>query len=206
MDGMRSWTPIALPTSGYVTDFRVNPFNGDLLMVTSTGWINSEQVWVSADAGQQWAPMQQPPFPFGPEGLAIQQPYTDQPWHVCGADPSNWYINGQHNPHTHDIECTGDGGATWVIQHLDVPNDPGTGYPAYSLVAIADDGSVLGRTPAGLVRFTLGSTGLEPLGPVPQAGALAYAAGMGAGVLWSGPFDNAENTDPQGRIFNASYA
>jgi hypothetical protein len=72
-------------------------------------------------------------------------------------------------------------------------------------VAIADDGSLLVTTPAGLERFLPGSASAQGLGVPPTAGPIIYAAGTGAGVLWEGPIDNYPDGDPLGRIFTASY-
>jgi hypothetical protein len=215
-DKMRTWTPLAPPTGGYVAGFWLNPFNGGLLALTSTGYFQSQLLWTTSDGGQHWSQVYDSPFPFDVYNIVVQQPFTDQPWRICGADPATWYINGQHNTHTHDVACTPDGGFTWVTRHMDVP-DNADGSAAYGLVGIADDGSVLVVVPSGLARFTLNASRLDLLGPVPDAGrvgyglnttagTVGYAAGMGIGMLWAGPIDDFSDDDPQGHIFTASYA
>lgn len=215
-DRMRTWTPLSGPPlppqpfpgagRGDVLSFWLNPLDGGLLVITTSGIFNSEQFWTSSDAGQHWTQIKDPPFPFDFGHIIVQRPFTEQPWRLCGADPVNFgYVGRPQNTHIRDVACTPDGGATWVTRHMDVP-DNASGFPEYDLVAIADDGSVLVTVPSGLARFTPGSPRLDLLGPVPNAGALGYAAGMGMGVLWAGPMHNVPDDDPQGRIFTASYA
>jgi hypothetical protein len=221
---MRTWTPLAgppLPTSafnpfqgGYVVSCWLNPFSGELLAITTSGVFNAEQFWTSSDVGQRWTQIKDPPFPFAVYDILVQQPFAGQPWRICGADPANWYINGQHNTHIHDVACTPDGGATWVTSHLDL-SDAVLGTPDYALDAIADDGSVLALLPAGLARFTPGSSRLDLLGPIPStiaqqgtvpyAGVLVYAAGQGVGTFWTEP-TGANTGGPPGPVFTATYA
>ena len=207
-DNLRTWKPVAGPLGDAVTNFWLNPFNGDMLVTTSTGWYHRETFVTSTGRDATWTKLAAPPFAFF--DFAVQQPFTDQPWSICGGDSSSTFINGmQQNTHMDALACTSDSGAHWTTHQLDVPNDRG-GRPNsganYTLVGIADDGSALLTTPAGLERVASGRAGAQALGAAPNAGLLIYVAGGGAGVLWSAPQGGYTNPDSQGRIFTAMYA
>jgi hypothetical protein len=214
VDGMRTWTTIAIPSVGdgsvagpiqeQVLAFWLNPLSGALLVMNTNSVFNDEHFWSSTDV-THWTQLNAPPFPFAVFDIVVQQPFTNAPWRICGGDSSNWYVNGQSNTHIKDIACTVDGGAHWIMCHLDFTLN-GAGLPDYTLVTIADDGDLLFTTSSGLERFAIGPGGVDSLGPVPNAGAAVYAASGGNGVLWAGPANNFQDPDAQGRVFTASYA
>lgn len=217
-DNRRTWKPVpglasdtAAPVpelgSARVYNFWLNPISGALLVMTSDGGINQQTFLTSTNGGASWTTLAAPPFPFAIYDIAVQQPFTDQPWRICGGDPSSETIRGvQQNTHMDELTCTPDGGAHWVTYHLNVPNTLGGTNPDYTLVAIADDGAVLMTTPSGLERYADGASSAQALGPAPNGGLTQYAAGQGAGALWSAPVGGYANPDPQGRIFTARYA
>ncbi|HEY7779873.1 MAG TPA: hypothetical protein VIC85_06650 [Ktedonobacterales bacterium] len=204
VDGRRTWTPVPTPPAGMVAAFWLNPFSGGLLGLTGADIFNGQALWATTDGGSHWTALPPSVFAGDMNDLMVQQPFTDQPWRVCVGDRSNWYIGGQTNTHADDSACTSDGGAPWLTRHLDVL-DNANGMPDFTPVAIADDGSLLVTTPAGLERFLPGSMSAQRLGVPPTASPIVYAAGTGAGVLWEGPIDNYPDADPLGRIFTASY-
>jgi hypothetical protein len=216
-DNMSTWSPVpgfaASPTPApafnaiAVVGFWLNPYTGRLLAMTTNGFYNQEAFLTSTDSGADWTPLPRPPFPFAVYEIAVQQPFTDQPWRICGGDTSSVTIHGvQQNNNMDSLACTADDGAHWTTYHLNVPNDRGGVVANYTLVAISDDGSPLLTTPSGLERVASGSGAMQSLGQAPQGGTLLYAAGAGVGVLWSAPVGGYPDTDPQGRIFTASYA
>lgn len=209
-DHLRTWTPVDGLGGVAIGDFWLNPVTGALLVMSTTGWYNQEAFQTSFDGGRTWTELAAPPFPFAVYDIAVQQPFTDQPWQICGGDPSSRIENGvQQNPHMDALACTSDGGAHWAIHQLAVANDRGSGANTganYTLVGIADDGAALVTTPAGLARIVNGTAGAQALGLAPNAGLLIYAAGGGAGVLWSAPQGGYTDPDAQGRILTASYA
>jgi len=210
-DDMRSWSPVPGLVGLTITGFWLNPVTGALLVMTSGGGYSDAVAFeTSTNDGATWSTLAAPPFPFAVYDIAVQQPFTAQPWRICGGDPTSDILNGaQQNPHMDMLACTSDGGAHWATSHLDAPNDragaPNTGAN-YTLVGIADDGSALLTTPAGLERVVSGGTQAQSLGPAPNGGETVYAVGAGAGALWSGPQGGYADPDPQGRIFTASYA
>lgn len=217
-DNRRTWKPVpgvasdtAAPVpelgGGRVYNFWLNPISGALLVMTSNGFINQQTFLTSTDGGAKWTTLAAPPFPFETYDIAVQQPFTAQPWRICGGDPASETIGGvQQNTHMDELACTPDGGAHWVTYHLNVPNTLGGANPDYTLVGIADDGALLLTTPSGLARYTDGSPSMQALGPAPNGGLTQYAAGQGAGALWSAPEGGYANPDSQQRIFTGSYA
>lgn len=206
-DHMRNWAPVPGLMGLTITGFWLNPFTGALLVTTSLGGYNQVTCESSTNDGASWSILPAPPFPFAFYDFVVQQPFTDQPWAICGGDPSSMFLHGvQQNPYMDTLACTSDSGAHWETHQLNVPNDrggePDTGAN-YTLVGVADDGAALLTTPAGLERVISGSAGAQALGSAPNAGQLLYTAGGGAGALWSGPQPG--YPDPQGRIFTASY-
>lgn len=201
-DGMRTWQQAPAPLGGYVTRFWLNPYDGRMLTLTSNGYYNSANFWTTPSPGQRWSSVSEQPYPFASYSIVVQQPYTAAPWTICGADPSDWFDGTQHNPHMHDIACTTDSGSTWHTIHLDEPtvtND----QPEYTLLAVADDGSVLLRSTSGIARLVPPSAQIAALGVSPQAGDLEYGAGSGAGMLWAASYPTDPN--PQGQIYTAAY-
>jgi hypothetical protein len=183
----------------------LNPYNGALLVETSNSFFNDEHFWSSSN-GTQWTALPAPPFPFAVDSFVVQQPFTDAPWRICGGDPAAYGTIGQNaNTHIDDLACTADSGAHWVTRHIDFATSGGN-LPGYTLVTIANDGGLLFSDGPNLKRFAIGTGGIESLGPVPNAGLILYASGDGAGMLWAGPADYYPDSDPQGRIFTASYA
>lgn len=217
-DNRRTWKPVPgvasdttapVPELGgaRVYNFWLNPISGALLVMTSDGGIDQQTFLTSTDGGDHWTTLAAPPFPIETYDIVVQQPFTAQPWRICGGAPYSETIRGvQQNKHMDELACTLDSGAHWVTYHLDVPTRPDSGTPEYTLVGIADDGAVLLTTPAGLARYTDGSPSMQALGPAPNGGFTQYAAGQGAGVLWSAPVGGYANPDPQQHIFTASYA
>jgi hypothetical protein len=212
-DHLRTWMPI--PDMGgipIIDGFWLNPVTGALLVMHSSDTGYLETLQTSTDGGRTWTILAPPHIPVVLDDIAVQQPFTDQPWQICGGDPTTGVNeNGvQQNPHNMDtLACTADGGAHWMTYQLAVPNDLGGGVDTganYTLVGIADDGAVLLKTPGGLERIVRGGARAQALGAVPNGGELLYAAGGGTGVLWSAPQDGYTDPDAQGRIFTASYA
>lgn len=202
-DGLRTWQQAPAPLGGYVIRFWLNSYDGRMLALTSTGYVNSLIPWTSTNAGQRWSSLNAPPYPFVDYDTIVQQPYTAASWTICGADPSDWFDGTQHNPHTHDLECTTDSGATWHIIHLDEAT-VANGQPEYTLLAVTDDGAVLLKSDTAIARLVPPSAHLDMLGTCPNAGDLVYSAGNGAGLLWAGPLGG--YSDPQAHIFTAAYA
>lgn len=209
-DGMRSWTPITGLDASGILGLWVNPVSGSMLVMTTDHMYNHETFLTSVDGGATWRTLAAPPFPFSIDDVAVQQPFTDQPWRICGGDPSSMTINGvQQNKHMDDLACTADGGASWRIHRLDVPNNLGGGIHGsanYNLIGIADDGSALLTTPSGLERIAGDSGAEQSLGHAPEVGLLVYAAGSGNGVFWAVPQSGYPDANPQGRFFTAAYA
>ncbi len=211
-DDMRTWTPVPGFGGGLetqISSFWLNPYNGRLLALLSGAAYNQVIFMASTDAGAHWTHLASPPIPFAFYDFAVQQPFTDQPWRICGGDPSSMFLKGvQQNQNMDTLACTTDSGDHWVTYHLDVPNDrAGTAASGvnYTLVGIADDGCALLTTPAQLERLACGSGAAQPLGPAPNVGLMVYVAGGGAGALWSAPQGGYSDAEPQGRIFTASY-
>ena len=204
-DNLRTWTLVPGLTVERVTDFWLNPFNGDLLVLA-----NEASFLTSTDGGSTWTALAAHPISFAFYDIVVQQPFTDQPWSICGGDPAGNFMNGvQQNKDMDSLACTADSGTHWRRYHLNVPNTRGGAADTganYTLVGIADDGSVLLTTPAGLARVTTRSAAMQALGPAPNAGLLVYAAGNGAGVLWAAPQGGYTDPDPQGHIFTARYS
>lgn len=196
-DGLRTWTPIPSLKGVTFAGFWVNPSNRDLL-VAVPGW----GFRTSTDGGIHWTVSTESPFPF--HVVAVQQPFTDQPWRICGGDPSAFTATGQPNPNIDTLACSSDGGVHWAAHHLSVPNDLG-GEAHYTLVGIADDGAALLTTPRGLERLVDGVDSMQPLGTVPTSDVLLYAAGGGSGTLWSVSQSNFPDSAMQGPIFTARY-
>ena len=197
-DGLRTWTSLNGAFSP-IQRFWLNRFTGAVLALTDDNGL----WWLPPGTGQSWEGFPNPPFPAGNGGITVQPPFADQPWHVCSTNQAGAYLNGEPNPHTEDLACTADGGATWTIRHI-----PALANYAALVIAIADDGSVLleqGRS--SLYRLAPGQTTLESLGPVPPSATVVYMAGTGSGVLWSLPtYYAGQVVDAQGRVFTASYA
>ena len=218
-DDLRTWTPVpGLAEESGITAFWLNPSTGALLILTTTHVMYQETFLTSVNGGESWSTVPAPPFPFFLDDIVVQQPYTNQPWHICGSQAGT--SNGvQPNPYIDDVACTADGGAHWQTQRLSPPanaaNIPGVG-PLYTLVGIADDGSLLlffpdagyelPEMPGELERVVSSVSGAQSLGRAPNGGLLTYSAGGGGGVLWFAPQDYYPDPDLQGRIFTASYA
>ena len=218
-DDLRTWTPIpVLADVSGITAFWLNPSNGALLILTTTHFMYQETFLTSVNGGESWTTIPAPPFPFFLDDIAVQHPFTNQPWHICGSQAGT--SNGvQPNPYIDDVACTADGGAHWQTHRLSPPasagNIPGIG-PLYTLVSIADDGSLLlffpdagydlPEMPGELERVVSSVSGVQALGRASNGGLLTYSAGGGNGVLWFAPQGGYPDPDPQGRIFTASYA
>jgi hypothetical protein len=201
-DNWRTWTAIDQQLAPVIR-FWLNPFAGSLLARTVSDTI----FWQTAISGQPWIALSSAPFAFGPDGVVVQTPFAGQPWQICGTNPSTTYPTGAPNPHTEDIACSMDGGATWSMQRI-------PSLATLGLIAIADDGTLLLESRLGhsgasitLYRLAPGHAALDPLGPVPPSMPASYSAGGGTGVLWGLPADAVGNLviDAQGRIFTASY-
>lgn len=196
-DGLRTWTPIPSLQGVTFAGFWVNPSNRNLL-VAVPGW----GFRTSTDGGVHWTMTTESPFPF--HDVAVQQPFTDQSWRICGGDPSATTATGQPNPNIDILTCSSDGGIHWTAHHLSVPNDLG-GEAHYTLVGIADDGAALLATPRGLERVVDGVDSMQPLGSLPTSDVLLYAAGGGSGTLWSVSQSDFPSSNLQGPIFTARY-
>jgi hypothetical protein len=220
-DDLRTWTPVpGLAEVSGITAFWLNPYNGSLLLMTTTSVVDQESFLSSVNGGGSWGTVREPPFPFAFYDIAVQQPITDQPWRICGGDTSSMISGGvQQNTHMDDVACTSDGGAHWMTHQLRLSANgvlgPG-GAPYYTLVGIADDGSLLlfipdpgydlPVMPGELERVVSGVSGVQSLGHAPSGGLMTYSAGGGNGVLWSAPQGGYTDPDSQGRLFTASYA
>ena len=220
-DNLRTWTPVpGLANVNGITAFWLNPSNGALLIMTTTHYIDQETFLTSFNGGESWTSVPSPPFPFAIYDIVVQQPFTNQPWRICGGDTGSFSIDGvQQNTHMDDVACTADGGAHWQTHRLSLPANgvqgPG-GAPYYTLVGIADDGTLLlfvpdagydlPELPGELERVVSGVPGVQALGKAPNGGLMTYSAGGGKGVLWFAPQGGYTDPDPQGRIFTASYA
>lgn len=196
-DNLHTWTPVASTAGFLINMVWVNPYNGTLLLESL-----ADAFSISTDGGVHWSVATQSPFPFSV--VEVQQPFTDQPWRICGGDPSATVGAGQPNPNIDTLACSSDGGIHWTMHHLSVPNDLG-GEAHYILVGIADDGAALLTTPSGLERVVDGVDGMQPLGPVPTSDVLLYAAGRGSGTLWSVSQNDSLNAELQSPIFTAKY-
>lgn len=204
-DHLRTWTPVPGLMGVKITGFWLNPVTGGLLIKSPGGADTTPEVFETSTAGgTDWRVL--PSLPFFFNDIAVQQPFTDQPWQICGGDPISNVVHGvQQNQHTDTLACTADSGAHWEMHQLDVPNDPNNGAN-YTLVGITDDGSALLTTPTGLRRVVNGVAWTQLLGPAPNAGLVMYASGEGIGVLWNAPQNGYSDPDPQGRIFTVAYA
>lgn len=198
-DDLRTWTPMASTAGFLINGLWVNPYTDSLLLVSLSNAFS-----ISNDGGAHWSVAAQPPFLFSK--VAVQQPFTDQPWRICGADPSATTGTGQPNPNIDTLACSSDGGVHWSMRRLNVPNDLNRGAQ-YILVGIADDGAVLLTTPSGLERVGDGVNRMQLLGYLPTGNVLLYAAGSGSGTLWSiARRSDSSSSELQGPIFTASYA
>jgi hypothetical protein len=74
---------------------------------------------------------------------------------------------------------------------------------ATSLLAITNDGALLATSLDTLYRLNANADRLQSLGPLPEP-AVVYCPAPGDGMLWAAP--TGASTDPQHRIFTASYS
>jgi hypothetical protein len=205
-DGLRTWTAIDQALAP-VERFWINPVTGAILALTQEGSFDADIFWLTRDTGQHWTRLADPPFPIELDDPAVQTPFANQPWHICGANPSPTYDTGDPNPHTDDLACTTDGGATWQVRHI-------AGLPTFDFIALADDGALLleqgfgsGQSSVNLYRLAPGQTAPDPLGPVPPSIPASYAPGSGAGMLWALPrYPTSPPGNAPDRIITATYA
>jgi hypothetical protein len=215
-DHLRTWTLVpGLPyrigqsfTEYAVGEFWLNPVTGAMLAMATNNVLGSRETFLSSnDPGTRWTTLTMPTFVSTSYNITVQQPYTNQPWHICGGNANYVVTNSnQGTPNADILVCTGDGGAHWTTTQLDQPNYSGSGPgagPSYTLVGIADDGAVLLMTATGLERVVPGVPGMQSLGPAPNLGIMTYVDGGGAGALWSTPGNS--TSAPPGRIYIAQY-
>jgi hypothetical protein len=192
-----------------VVDFWLNPVTGAMLALASNDVAgNSETLSSSNDPGSRWTTLTAPPFIFTGAAIFVQQPFTDQSWHICASRLNFMGRDDSQGTSTADsFVCTRDGGAHWTTTQMNQPVNLGCesdAGPCYTLVGIADDGAVLLTTSTGLERIVPGVTGVQSLGPAPNPGDMIYVDGSGAGALWSIPASDS-TAAPPGRIYTAQY-
>ena len=230
-DHLRTWTLVpGLPyrigqdaTQYRVAQFWLNPVTGAMLAMAANNMGGSRVTFLSSnEPGSSWTTLTVPPFVSTGYDIAVQQPFTDQPWRICGGDPtypsppnpkSLPIPTMEPNPNADSLVCTRDGGAHWTTTQMNQPHYSGSGPgagPSYTLVGIADDGAVLLTTASGLERVVPGVPGMQSLGPAPMApnpGVMTYVDGGGAGALWSvwSPPGGNSSSVPLSPIYTASY-
>jgi photosystem II stability/assembly factor-like uncharacterized protein len=183
-DHLRTWQEVdanLAPTN--LRQFWINPGNGALLLQTYTSGL-----WTSTDGGATWEQMGIPASSV--VDYMVQQPPTDQAWHLC----AEYYTS------TGSLICTADGGHAWY-------QPPAA--PFWQMAGIASDGALLVYDEGFMVyRLPVGATRWQKLGAAPHTGCCVhYVPASAGGMLWMFPAESdgaGAPPDPRA-IFSARY-
>jgi hypothetical protein len=207
-DRMRSWQQVDHGLPLYMSGFWLQPVGAGILIVESGAPDASPSLWTSPDDGATWHQLDVPggvpdywdarfaPFGMPSNGLVVRSLHGQ--FHICvdnGAGTASTQLGLSPA-----VTCSTDGGATWHLHALPPLTTSAGSSGATSLVAIANDGSLLATVQGTLYRLDATTGRWQSLGAVPESH-VVYCPAPGEGILWVAGIPG----DPSGGIFTASY-
>ncbi len=212
VDGMQSWSPIdqAITSAGEsVVNYWVVPGNGVSLLAeaepTTTGSARLD-LWLTENGGKIWTRVTPAQLPASATALyAVRSPAPGATWQACAVI---YGVGTGTAPAITGVLCTTDGGHTWTAR----PSSPLPGNGANTILALGDDGALLGMVTSTqtttLYRLPAGASQGQSLGATPGRQSLpAYVPAPDDGVLWLLPHVYNANgaLDPHGAVYTAAY-